>query len=121
LKPSKSIPKQTKSNLKGDDNTQTILKETKVKKTILERKQEFYNSLIPFLETYSKEMLKEFFDYWTEHGETDKKFRKEKEKSYDLNLRLKTWLKRSKEFKEKNVAQKKEKRSAADIIQEELR
>src|SRR5690606_12977859 len=91
------------------DNTQTILEETKVKKTILERKQEFYNSLIPFLETYSKEMLKEFFDYWTEHGERDKKFRKEKETSFDLDLRLRTWFKRSKEFKEKMLRQKKKK------------
>lgn len=101
---------------KQPDNTQTILEETKVKKTILERKQEFYNSLIPFLETYSKEMLKEFFDYWTEHGERDKKFRKEKETSFDLDLRLRTWFKRSKEFKEKNVAPKKEKVNSGKII-----
>src|SRR5690606_333359 len=101
---------------KQPDNTQTILEETKVKKTILERKQEYYNSLIPFLETYSKEMLKELFDYWTEHGERDKKVRKEKETSVDLELRLRTWFKRAKEFKEKNVAPKKEKVNSGKII-----
>lgn len=107
---------------KHANNTQTILEETKLNKTILERKQEFYNSLIPFLEIYSKEMLKEFFEYWTEHGENDRKFRKEKEKSFNLELRLKNWLKRSKEFKkEKNVAPKKEKVNSGIIIQETIK
>lgn len=75
-------------------------------KNINTRKQEFYNSLIPFLNTYNKEMLKDFFEYWSEHGERDRKFRKEKEKSFNTELRLKTWFKRSKQFKEKNSAKK---------------
>ena len=79
------------------------------KKTIEERKLEFKESLRPFLKEYDAEMLKSFYLYWTEHGEKDKKFRKEKEKSFNIELRLKTWHKRSNQFKEKNVAQKKEK------------
>ena len=118
IKPLKSTPKQQKSNLKGVDNTQTILKNTKVNKNIQERKQEFHNSLIPFLKFYSKEMLKDFFEYWAEHGEKDRKFRKEKEKSFNLDLRLKTWFKRSKQFKEKNVAPKKEKLNAGELIKQ---
>lgn len=76
------------------------------KLTIKQRKQDFYKSLIPFLDSYSKEMVEDFFEYWTEHGEKDRKFKKEKEKSFNTELRLKTWFKRSKEFKEKSSAKK---------------
>lgn len=61
------------------------------KKTIEDRKREFYNSLIPYLEEYSKETLKDFYEYWTEHGPRQRKFRAEKEKAFDLNRRLKKW------------------------------
>ena len=52
----------------------------KGKEDINTRKQDFYKSLIPFLDTYSKDLLKDFFEYWTEHDVNDKKFRREKEK-----------------------------------------
>lgn len=83
---------------------------------IEQRKREFYNSLIVYLEIYSKEMIKDFYEYWTEHGEKDRKFRKEKEKSFNLELRLKTWNKRSKNFKSTNT--KPEKKNAGQIIRE---
>ena len=86
---------------------------------INKRKADFKKSLLPFLDIYDKELLNDFFEYWTEHGEKDRKFRKEKEKSFNIELRLKTWFKRSKQWKkEKNFAPKKEKVSAAQIIQQ---
>ena len=91
---------------------------TKPIKDLDTRKHEFYNSLLPFLKNYDKEMVKDFFEYWSEHGEKDKKFRKEKEKSFNTELRLRTWLKRSKGFKEKNVPQKKEKINAGELIKQ---
>lgn len=66
--------------------------EIQPKKTIEDRKQDFYNSLLAFKDDYPAEMLREFFDYWTEHGEKDRKFRKEKQTSFNLNLRLKRWF-----------------------------
>jgi len=66
-----------------------LKKETKV--NITERKKIFYDSLIPFSNTYDKTMLRDFYEYWTEHGENDLKFRKEKEKTFGLDRRLKTW------------------------------
>lgn len=66
-----------------------LKKETKV--NISDRKLIFYNSLIPYTQTYGKVMLREFYEYWTEHGENDLKFRKEKEKTFGLDRRLKTW------------------------------
>jgi len=61
-------------------------------------KAEFKNSLLPFLDKYGKEMLKAFFDYWSEHGPNDAKMRFEKEKSYDISKRLATWAKRERAF-----------------------
>jgi hypothetical protein len=57
------------------------------------RKRTFANSLAFYLETYGKEMIREFYDYWTEHGEHDKKMRFEKQSSFNLELRLKRWNK----------------------------
>ena len=72
-----------------NDNVILLKKETKV--NISDRKLSFYNSLIPYTQTYGKVMLREFYEYWTEHGENDLKFRKEKEKTFGLERRLKTW------------------------------
>lgn len=68
---------------------------------IVKRKAEFKNSLHPFLKEYSSRMIQDFFEYWTEHGENDKKMRFEKEKSFGIKRRLSTWNKREKEFNAK--------------------
>ena len=94
--------------LKVDVNTQTILKETKLNKTILERKADFKKSLIP-LKDFGTETLTEFFEYWSEHGERDRKMRFEKEKSFGINRRLATWLKNQKRFEKEKSSAKKEK------------
>lgn len=57
------------------------------------RKVNFAESLKPFLDTYGKEMLNDFYLYWTEHGVNDKKLRFEKEKTFGLERRLLTWSK----------------------------
>ena len=47
---------------------------------------------------YNATSLREFFDYWTEHGDNDKKMRFEKEKSFGIKRRLATWKKNSKKW-----------------------
>jgi len=83
-----SIEEDTKLN-ENKENDILLVKETKL--NITERKKLFYESLIPFSETYDKATLRDFYEYWTEHGEKDLKFRKEKEKTFGLERRLKTW------------------------------
>ena len=107
-----------KSTYVEPTSTVNVNDNVKVIKDINSRKQDFYKSLIPFLSQYDKELLKEFFEYWSEHGEKDRKFRKEKEKSFNTELRLKTWFKRSKEFKKEKSFAKKEKVLASDIIKQ---
>jgi hypothetical protein len=63
-----------------------------------DRKRSFYNSLRDYVKEYSKGLLREFYEYWTEHGPRDRKMRFEKEKSFDVSRRLKTWSANQKKF-----------------------
>ena len=69
--------------------------EEEEKNNIEVRKLKFAESLKPFLENYSREMLNEFYAYWTEHGERDKKMKFEKQISFGISRRLATWNKNS--------------------------
>jgi hypothetical protein len=67
--------------------------EEKVEYTIEERKLKFADTLKPFLELYGKEMLNEFYAYWTEHNTKGKKMRFEMERAWGIERRLATWNK----------------------------
>ena len=75
-----------------NDNVNVI---DKVIDNIEERKSKFYASLSLFVDEYPKKMLREFYDYWTEHGDKDKKLRFEKEKTFGIQQRLRTWYNRN--------------------------
>jgi hypothetical protein len=55
------------------------------------RKDDFYNSLIPFVQKFGREMVREFFDYWTEPNKSKTKMRFELERTWDVSRRLNTW------------------------------
>jgi hypothetical protein len=59
---------------------------------ILERKLSFSETLKPFLNNpYSKEMLNDFYLYWTETTRSGNKFRQELQTTWDISRRLSTW------------------------------
>ena len=58
----------------------------------------FKSELVPFKQKYSIDMLKSFYDYWTEPNHSKTKMRYEMEKTFDVDRRLKTWSKRQKDF-----------------------
>lgn len=60
------------------------------------RKTSFYDSLKPFVETYGKEMLREFYEYWIEPNKQKTKLRYEGEKYFDIAKRLATWKRNEK-------------------------
>ena len=72
-------------------------------KSIGDRKIQFKELLKPFLASYSKDLLNDFFYYWTEHGVKDKKMKFEKEKSYSVEHRLRTWSKNEIKFNPKKA------------------
>lgn len=55
------------------------------------RKQKFYDSLVPYVEVYGKEMVRQFYNYWKEPNKSFTKMRWEQEKTWSLNLRLARW------------------------------
>ena len=65
------------------------------------RKEDFYNTLIPFVAKYGKEMVREFFDYWTEPNKSHSRMRFELEQTWDLSRRLALWAKRDNQFNRK--------------------
>jgi Domain of unknown function (DUF4373) len=94
--------------IKYTDNTQSKVKESKLKEikvnNIKERKLKFSQTLEIFLEKYGKDLLNEFYKYWTEPNKTNTKFRQELEKTWELERRLETWAKNDKNFKNNNYA-----------------
>lgn len=69
-------------------------------KSIEERKATLIDKLKPYVEVYGKDMLNDFFNYWTEKNENGKKMRYEMERIFDIEKRLLTWFKREKTFKQ---------------------
>ena len=70
------------------------------KAATLKRKEDFYNSLVPYVIRYGKEMIRAFFDYWSELNKSETKMRFETEKTCELARRLSTWANREKVPKE---------------------
>jgi len=62
------------------------------------RKKEFYNSVAIYKNEYTKDMLRLFYDYWSELNKSGKKMRFELEKTWELAKRLKTWSNNDKTF-----------------------
>ncbi len=62
------------------------------------RTQEFYRSLVPYVDTYGRDMVRRFFDYWTEPNKSRTKMRWELERTFEVRRRLATWASRDKTF-----------------------
>lgn len=74
-------------------------KETEKKNALDKRTEVFYQSLIPYVERYGKEMVRHFFDFWSEPNKSRTKMRWELERTFEINRRLSTWARRDKTFK----------------------
>lgn len=66
---------------------------------IYDRKLKFASTLKPFTEKYGREMIKDFYEYWTEPNKSNTKFRQESEKNWSVERRLSTWSKNNINFK----------------------
>lgn len=68
----------------------------------LSRKEKFRQSLVPFVEKYGKDMMKNFFDYWSEMNKSCTKMRYEQQPTWEVAKRLATWAKRDKDYGKSN-------------------
>jgi hypothetical protein len=75
----------------------------KSKKEILSfpiRQKSFKESLIPYVELYGKDMIRAFFDYWSEPTQKGvEQMRFELQKTWKVESRLRTWERRAKHRK----------------------
>jgi len=102
---SKRTASEQQVNTNNNDNNKNNDKElnrniranTSATKTIEQREKEFYSKISEhWKKSHSdmpKEEVREFFDYWTERGDSDKKMRFEKEKTFGISRRMTTWKK----------------------------
>lgn len=57
------------------------------------REEKFYQSLVPYVAKYGKDMVRAFYDYWTEKTYGGRKMRFEKQQAFEISKRLATWQK----------------------------
>ena len=73
------------------------IKEDKIN-SLEARSQIFKDSLLDFKNKYQVNMLKEFYNYWTEPNQSKSKMRFELQKTWSVERRLETWAKRENSF-----------------------
>ena len=59
--------------------------------TLEKRKSDFYQSIVPFSDLYDREMLNDFYQYWTELDKRRRRMRFEMQKTWETGKRLSTW------------------------------
>ena len=109
-------PKGNTNACKNKQNNQMVEQTTKTTKTTLnknenkkidnaahaatieQRKQAFYESLLPYRSQYDASLLEKFFEYWTEQGRTNKKLRFELERTFEVGKRLARWASNDNNF-----------------------
>ena len=70
-------------------------------KTLAERRKAFAEALTPFLDKgYSREMLRDFYNYWAQVNEGGTKMHWEKQKTFEIARRLATWKRNENERKQ---------------------
>ena len=78
------------------------------------RRQSFYSSLVPFVEAYGREMVREFYEYWSEFNKSCTKMRWEQQPTWETAKRLANWARRQDDyqgnFKQLRIDEETEKR-----------
>jgi len=86
----------------GESISSINKQETINKETVDDRKLKFAESLQPFLIEYGKELLNEFYLYWTEQTQNkNPKLKFELQRTWSLQRRLITWKKQDIKFNPK--------------------
>lgn len=89
-KTQKTQPFLEKPKKADNDNVNVIVND------INKRKEIFKEKLDAYANEYGKRLIYDFFLYWSEHGDNDRKMRFEKEKTFGVKARLNTWKNRAK-------------------------
>jgi hypothetical protein len=94
---------KTLANVADNVNDNVNVNDIKKENNIEQRKLKFASTLKSFVDIYGRDLIKEFYDYWTEPNKSNTKFKQELEKTWSLERRLETWAKNDINFnKQKN-------------------
>lgn len=89
------------NNVNNDKNKEykdIIAKATKPKHSIEEQMKELEFELALYRGEFPEQMLKEFYDYWTEPNQSKTKIKQKLQKTWDTKRRLNTWASNDKNF-----------------------
>jgi hypothetical protein len=91
-------PIDTPSQREEEQEEENKEKKKSKSPTLEERKIAFGQSLTQFVAKHGKEMVRQFYEYWTETNEGGKIMRFEDQKFFALPKRIATWAKNEKKF-----------------------
>ena len=104
---SQTTHKQTATKLPPNTNNKNINKENKEIRT-----HKFFKKVESIFDEkysmYPKSILADFCDYWTESNPNGRQLRFEKQNVFDINRRLRTWIKRNNNASDETELIKKE-------------
>lgn len=83
-----------KGTILGTKNESSSL--TNPQANLDKRRNTFTEQLRPYVQIYGRDMVNEFWKYWTEPNKSKTRMRFELEKTWDLNLRLQRWASNNK-------------------------
>jgi flagellar motor component MotA len=75
----------------SNDKPMTTTNKVKKEKDIIERKEVFKKQIFQFQNQFSKEVLNNFYNYWTEENRQTGRLKFEDEKYWNLESRLHNW------------------------------
>jgi hypothetical protein len=85
----------------SDSVSDKVINKKESKPSLETRSLAFKETLRPFLNQYGADMLKSFYNYWSEPNQSKTKMLFEMQKTWDNSRRLSTWSKREKDFTKK--------------------
>ena len=98
-----SVSKKDTIVLQNDTEKSREEKEKEKEYIINVRKLKFADTLKPFIDIYGRDLIKDFYGYWTEPNKSNTKFKQELQKTWDTKRRLDNWSKNDTNFnKNKN-------------------
>lgn len=93
--PTAQIIRKEKKDIK-ENTTSVVSKKDAAHAATLARKEEFYSTLVPYVDRYPREMIRAFFDYWSEMNKSRTRMRFEQQPTWEVAKRLATWARREK-------------------------
>jgi hypothetical protein len=84
------------------------------KKSLEERKTEFIESIRPYLDEMGREAANSFAKHWLQIPPKGRKYKFEKEDTWNINLRIKTWMRNKRAFTAAGILEKKYAREKED-------